>query len=40
MSDAPTALAERIAAAAEALVAARRSRRPITTLTTHWPELD
>jgi 2-keto-4-pentenoate hydratase len=30
----------RIAAAAEALLQARRSRQPIATLTTDWPELD
>jgi 2-keto-4-pentenoate hydratase len=40
MPDAPTCLSERVAAAADALVAARRSRRPIPTLTTHWPDLN
>jgi len=39
MPDAPTCLSERVAAAADALVAARRSCRPIATLTTHWPDL-
>lgn len=30
----------RVAAAAQALVRARRTRQPIATLTTHWPDLD
>lgn len=40
MSEAQTPPAERVAAAAEALLHARQTRQPIATLTTHWPELD
>jgi 2-keto-4-pentenoate hydratase len=40
MPDAPTCEDTRIAAATEALVAARLSRRPIATLTSQWPDLD
>ena len=39
MPDDPSPHSERIAAAADALVTARRSRRPIPTLTSHWPDL-